>query len=166
MDNLITIPEYAKQKGISKAEAYQQIQAPDMAACVVVVNGIKCLRADSLPADDRTEKKDAEPRKPQKGSINNQHTSAQQTDFIDYLKAQIEELKEENKQKEKQIQDLTEQIAQLVAEQQSITRDALQIANQAQILQALPHQKKKRKGNIFKRLFLRGDSNAEQERQE
>lgn len=163
----ISIAEYAKRHGISKSHAYNLIKQPEYQQYSMESNGRK-LVLESMPLEIRS--------KPQKSKDLEEDTSIQlelegftsipeesdkkpaethgkaisaDNDLIEYYKKRIETLESIVADKDRQLQENTATIALLLERQQELTEKALQVATQAQYLQALPQKKQ----GFFRRLL-------------
>ena len=167
----ISIAKYAKMNGISKSYAYSLINQPENAIYIKESNGRKMVREDmpvefgNIPEESKNSVEDTSIQLEIEGfgSIPEESTSKpeenkecavsasipQNSELIEYYKARIETLEAIIKEKDLQLQNNTTTIALLLERQQELTDKALQVATQAQYLQALPQ---KRQG-FFRRLL-------------
>lgn len=172
----ISIAEFAKKNGISKSHAYKLINLPANSGFVVESNGRKLVREDmplefrskpqeskasasiqlslegfAIPEEEnkKPEEKDSIPAEKQIQAI------SADNELIEYYKKRIETLESMVADKDRQLQENTATITLLLERQQELTEKALQVATQAQYLQALPQ---KRQG-FFRRLLGGGKKN-------
>lgn len=148
VEEYISVAEYAKRAGISKAEAYRIIGSPQNAPYSTKINGkiqvsTKIFEAVESPQEAQEQKAVENAEAP----INS--PDSRETAVIDFLMKQIEELREECRSKDKQIAEYNARIALLLEKQQELTEKALITTGQAQYLQA-----RNKKQGFFSRLFL------------
>lgn len=172
----ISIAKYAKMNGISKSYAYSLINQPENAIYIKESNGRKMVREDMpvdfgnipegnkdipedtsfqlslegfgsaetpIESDKKPEESDNKPEEKHGIAI------SADNELLEYYKKRIEELEAIIKDKDLQLQNNTTTIALLLEKQQELTEKALQVATQAQYLQALPQKKQ----GFFRRLL-------------
>lgn len=177
-DKYISIAKYAKMKGISKSYAYSLINQPENAIYIKESNGRKTVREDmpvipeagkntpeeasiqlSLEGFESAETPIESDKKPEENAITPEDTHdkaiSADKDLLEYYKARIEALEAIIKDKDLQLQNNTATITLLLERQQELTEKALQVATQAQYLQALPQKKQ----GFFRRLLGGGKQN-------
>lgn len=178
----ISIAKYAKMNGISKSYAYSLINQPENAIYIKESNGRRMVRED-MPVDFSSILEESK-NTPEEASIQlslegfgsaetpiesdkkpevsdnkpeEKHGIAISADkeMIEFYKKRIEELEAIIKDKDLQLQNNTATITSLLERQQELTEKALQVATQAQYLQALPQKKQ----GFFRRLLGGGRKN-------
>lgn len=161
----ISVAEYAKRAGISKQEAYNIARSPQNEAYTKKINGIIQVSTELLkPAEATESPQTVQKQKPVESAeapVNS--PDSRETAIIDFLMKQIEELREEVKDKDKQIAEYNARIISLLEKQQELTEKALITTGQAQYLIASdspetvadyqPVVEDKPARSIWKRLF-------------
>ena len=155
----ISVSAFSKRHNINKRKVYELIQQEENKRYVLEKDGVKYIYAAMpLEAAQKTDKStEEEPRQeqevqdmPREVPQEVQEVPQNAAKVIEELKDRIRTLEGIIEEKDKIIVENTNTIVELLRKQQELTEKALQIANQAQVLQALPHKKR----GFFKRLFL------------
>lgn len=174
----ISIAEFARRQGISKSNAYKLTKKPEYQQFLKEINGRIMIDAEtpleiaskpeenasiqleipdfaSIPeeTDKKVEEIDKKPE--EKASIpeeKNKVAISADKEMVEFYKKRIEELEAIIKDKDLQLQNNTATITLLLERQQELTEKALQVATQAQYLQALPQKKQ----GFFRRLLGKG----------
>ena len=154
----ISVSAFSKRHNINKRKVYELIQQEENKRYVLEKDGVKYIYAAMpLEAAQKTDKStEEEPRQVQEVQDMPQEVQEVQevpqnaAKVIEELKDRIRTLEGIIEEKDKIIVENTNTIVELLRKQQELTEKALQIANQSQVLQALPHKKQ----GFFKRLFL------------
>lgn len=155
----ISVSAFSKRHNINKRKVYELIQQEENKRYVLEKDGVKYIYAAMpLEAAQKTDKStEEEPRQeqevqdmPQEVPQEVQEVPQNAAKVIEELKDRIRTLEGIIEEKDKIIVENTNTIVELLRKQQELTEKALQIANQSQVLQALPHKKQ----GFFKRLFL------------
>lgn len=154
----ISVSAFSKRHNINKRKVYELIQQEENKRYVLEKDGVKYIYAAMpLEAAQKTDKSTEEP--PQVQEVQDmprevpqevQEVPQNAAKVIEELKDRIRTLEGIIEEKDKTIVENTNTIVELLRKQQELTEKALQIANQSQVLQALPHKKQ----GFFKRLFL------------
>ena len=151
----ISVSAFSKRHNINKRKVYELIQQEENKRYVLEKDGVKYIYAAMpLEAAQKTDKSTEEP--PQEQEVQDmprevpQEVPQNAAKVIEELKDRIRTLEGIIEEKDKIIVENTNTIVELLRKQQELTEKALQIANQSQVLQALPHKKQ----GFFKRLFL------------
>ena len=151
----ISVSAFSKRHNINKRKVYELIQQEENKCYVLEKDGVKYIYAAMpLEAAQKTNKSTEEP--PQVQEVQDmprevpQEVPQNAAKVIEELKDRIRTLEGIIEEKDKIIVENTNTIVELLRKQQELTEKALQIANQSQVLQALPHKKQ----GFFKRLFL------------
>lgn len=154
----ISVSAFSKRHNINKRKVYELIQQEENKRYVLEKDGVKYIYAAMpLEAAQKTNKS-TEEEPPQVQEVQDMPQEVQEVQEVPQNAAKvIEELKDRIRtlegiieEKDKIIVENTNTIVELLRKQQELTEKALQIANQSQVLQALPHKKQ----GFFKRLFL------------
>lgn len=140
MVEYISVAEYAKRAGISKAQAYNAIRSPQNKPYIQEIDGMIQVSTEILKPAERPQ--EAQEQKPADAESPVKSPDNRETAIIDFLMKQIEELQAEVKDKDRQIAEHNARITSLLEREQELSEKALQVATQAQYLQALPQQKK------------------------
>lgn len=155
----ISVSAFSKRHNINKRKVYELIQQEENRRYVLEKDGVKYIYAAMpLEAAQKTDKStEKEPRQvqevqdiPREVPQEVQEVPQNAAKVIEELKDRIRTLEGIIEEKDKIIVENTNTIVELLRKQQELTEKALQIANQSQVLQALPHKKQ----GFFKRLFL------------
>lgn len=155
----ISVSAFSKRHNINKRKVYELIQQEENKRYVLEKDGVKYIYAAMpLEAAQKTNKStEEEPRQvqevqdmPREVPQEVQEVPQNAAKVIEELKDRIRTLEGIIEEKDKIIIENTNTIVELLRKQQELTEKALQIANQSQVLQALPHKKQ----GFFKRLFL------------
>lgn len=155
----ISVSAFSKRHNINKRKVYELIQQEENKRYVLEKDGVKYIYAAMpLEAAQKTNKStEEEPPQvqevqdmPQEVPQEVQEVPQNAAKVIEELKDRIRTLEGIIEEKDKIIIENTNTIVELLRKQQELTEKALQIANQSQVLQALPHKKQ----GFFKRLFL------------
>lgn len=152
----ISVSAFSKRHNINKRKVYELIQQEENKRYVLEKDGVKYIYAAMpLEAAQKTDKStEEEPRQVQEVQDMPQEVPQEvpqnAAKVIEELKDRIRTLEGIIEEKDKIIIENTNTIVELLRKQQELTEKALQIANQSQVLQALPHKKQ----GFFKRLFL------------
>ena len=155
----ISVSAFSKRHNINKRKVYELIQQEENKRYVLEKDGVKYIYAAMpLEAAQKTNKStEEEPRQeqevqdmPREVPQEVQEVPQNAAKVIEELKDRIRTLEGIIEEKDKIIVENTNTIVELLRKQQELTEKALQIANQSQVLQALPHKKQ----GFFKRLFL------------
>ena len=155
----ISVSAFSKRHNINKRKVYELIQQEENKHYVLEKDGVKYIYAAMpLEAAQKTDKStEEEPRQvqevqdmPREVPQEVQEVPQNAAKVIEELKDRIRTLEGIIEEKDKIIVENTNTIVELLRKQQELTEKALQIANQSQVLQALPHKKQ----GFFKRLFL------------
>lgn len=155
----ISVSAFSKRHNINKRKVYELIQQEENKRYVLEKDGVKYIYAAMpLEAAQKTDKStEEEPRQeqevqdmPREVPQKVQEVPQNAAKVIEELKDHIRTLEGIIEEKDKIIVENTNTIVELLRKQQELTEKALQIANQSQVLQALPHKKQ----GFFKRLFL------------
>lgn len=155
----ISVSAFSKRHNINKRKVYELIQQEENKRYVLEKDGVKYIYAAMpLEAAQKTDKStEEEPRQeqevqdmPREVPQEVQEVPQNAAKVIEELKDRIRTLEGIIEEKDKIIVENTNTIVELLRKQQELTEKALQIANQSQVLQALPHKKQ----GFFKRLFL------------
>lgn len=151
VEEYISVAEYAKRAGISKQEAYRIIGSPQNEPYTKRINGkiqvlVSILKSEEV-ADNPPVETEQKPVENAESPVI--RTDNRETAVIDFLMKQIEELREEVRNKDRQIEEHNARIALLLEKQQELTEKALITTGQAQYLQA-----RNKKQGFFSRLFL------------
>lgn len=155
----ISVSAFSKRHNINKRKVYELIQQEENKRYVLEKDGVKYIYAAMpLEAAQKTDKStEEEPRQeqevqdmPREVPQEVQEVPQNAAKVIEELKDRIRTLEGIIEEKDKIIIENTNTIVELLRKQQELTEKALQIANQSQVLQALPHKKQ----GFFKRLFL------------
>lgn len=155
----ISVSAFSKRHNINKRKVYELIQQEENKRYVLEKDGVKYIYAAMpLEAAQKTDKStEEEPRQeqevqdmPREVPQEVQEVPQNAVKVIEELKDRIRTLEGIIEEKDKIIVENTNTIVELLRKQQELTEKALQIANQSQVLQALPHKKQ----GFFKRLFL------------
>lgn len=155
----ISVSAFSKRHNINKRKVYELIQQEENKRYVLEKDGVKYIYAAMpLEAAQKTNKStEEEPRQvqevqdmPREVPQEVQEVPQNASKVIEELKDRIRTLEGIIEEKDKIIIENTNTIVELLRKQQELTEKALQIANQSQVLQALPHKKQ----GFFKRLFL------------
>lgn len=152
----ISVSAFSKRHNINKRKVYELIQQEENKRYVLEKDGVKYIYAAMpLEAAQKTDKStEEEPRQEQEVQDMPrevpQEVPQNAAKVIEELKDRIRTLEGIIEEKDKIIVENTNTIVELLRKQQELTEKALQIANQSQVLQALPHKKQ----GFFKRLFL------------
>lgn len=155
----ISVSAFSKRHNINKRKVYELIQQEENKRYVLEKDGVKYIYAAMpLEAAQKTNKStEEEPRQvqevqdmPREVPQEVQEIPQNAAKVIEELKDRIRTLEGIIEEKDKIIIENTNTIVELLRKQQELTEKALQIANQSQVLQALPHKKQ----GFFKRLFL------------
>lgn len=155
----ISVSAFSKRHNINKRKVYELIQQEENKRYVLEKDGVKYIYAAMpLEAAQKTDKStEEEPRQeqevqdmPREVPQEVQEVPQNASKVIEELKDRIRTLEGIIEEKDKIIIENTNTIVELLRKQQELTEKALQIANQSQVLQALPHKKQ----GFFKRLFL------------
>lgn len=155
----ISVSAFSKRHNINKRKVYELIQQEENKRYVLEKDGVKYIYAAMpLEAAQKTNKStEEEPPQvqevqemPQEVPQKVQEVPQNAAKVIEELKDHIRTLEGIIEEKDKIIVENTNTIVELLRKQQELTEKALQIANQSQVLQALPHKKQ----GFFKRLFL------------
>ena len=155
----ISVSAFSKRHNINKRKVYELIQQEENKRYVLEKDGVKYIYAAMpLEAAQKTDKStEEEPPQvqevqdmPQEVPQEVQEVPQNAAKVIEELKDRIRTLEGIIEEKDKIIIENTNTIVELLRKQQELTEKALQIANQSQVLQALPHKKQ----GFFKRLFL------------
>ena len=148
----ISVSAFSKRHNINKRKVYELIQQEENKRYVLEKDGVKYIYAAMpLEAAQKTNKS-TEEEPPQEQEVQDMPREVPQNaaKVIEELKDRIRTLEGIIEEKDKIIVENTNTIVELLRKQQELTEKALQIANQSQVLQALPHKKQ----GFFKRLFL------------
>lgn len=155
----ISVSAFSKRHNINKRKVYELIQQEENKRYVLEKDGVKYIYAAMpLEAAQKTNKS-TEEEPPQVQEVQDmprevpqevQEVPQNAAKVIEELKDHIRTLEGIIEEKDKIIVENTNTIVELLRKQQELTEKALQIANQSQVLQALPHKKQ----GFFKRLFL------------
>lgn len=152
----ISVSAFSKRHSINKRKVYELIQQEENKRYVLEKDGVKYIYAAMpLEAAQKTDKS-TEEEPPQVQEVQDmprevpQEVPQNAAKVIEELKDRIRTLEGIIEEKDKIIVENTNTIVELLRKQQELTEKALQIANQSQVLQALPHKKQ----GFFKRLFL------------
>lgn len=152
----ISVSAFSKRHNINKRKVYELIQQEENKRYVLEKDGVKYIYAAMpLEAAQKTDKS-TEEEPPQVQEVQDmprevpQEVPQNAAKVIEELKDRIRTLEGIIEEKDKIIVENTNTIVELLRKQQELTEKALQIANQSQVLQALPHKKQ----GFFKRLFL------------
>ena len=152
----ISVSAFSKRHNINKRKVYELIQQEENKCYVLEKDGVKYIYAAMpLEAAQKTNKS-TEEEPPQVQEVQDmprevpQEVPQNAAKVIEELKDRIRTLEGIIEEKDKIIVENTNTIVELLRKQQELTEKALQIANQSQVLQALPHKKQ----GFFKRLFL------------
>lgn len=151
----ISVSAFSKRHNINKRKVYELIQQEENKRYVLEKDGVKYIYAAMpLEAAQKTNKS-TEEEPPQVQEVQEMPQEVQEVPqnaakVIEELKDRIRTLEGIIEEKDKIIVENTNTIVELLRKQQELTEKALQIANQSQVLQALPHKKQ----GFFKRLFL------------
>ena len=155
----ISVSAFSKRHNINKRKVYELIQQEENKRYVLEKDGVKYIYAAMpLEAAQKTNKS-TEEEPPQEQEVQDmpqevpqevQEVPQNAAKVIEELKDRIRTLEGIIEEKDKIIVENTNTIVELLRKQQELTEKALQIANQSQVLQALPHKKQ----GFFKRLFL------------
>lgn len=155
----ISVSAFSKRHNINKRKVYELIQQEENKRYVLEKDGVKYIYAAMpLEAAQKTDKS-TEEEPPQVQEVQDmprevpqevQEVPQNAAKVIEELKDRIKTLEGIIEEKDKIIVENTNTIVELLRKQQELTEKALQIANQSQVLQALPHKKQ----GFFKRLFL------------
>lgn len=167
----ISIAEYAKRQGVSKSYVYSLIKLPEYQPYISERNGRKLVLESMLIDNGKKDKKPEEstsiqlelegftsiPEESDKKPVEEAQKPAEthgkaisaDKDLIEYYKKRIETLESIVADKDRQLQENTATISLLLERQQELTEKALQVATQAQYLQALPQKKQ----GFFRRLL-------------
>ena len=155
----ISVSAFSKRHNINKRKVYELIQQEENKRYVLEKDGVKYIYAAMpLEAAQKTDKS-TEEEPPQEQEVQDmpqevpqevQEVPQNAAKVIEELKDRIRTLEGIIEEKDKIIIENTNTIVELLRKQQELTEKALQIANQSQVLQALPHKKQ----GFFKRLFL------------
>lgn len=155
----ISVSAFSKRHNINKRKVYELIQQEENKRYVLEKDGVKYIYAAMpLEAAQKTNKSTKE-EPPQVQEVQDmprevpqevQEVPQNAAKVIEELKDRIRTLEGIIEEKDKIIVENTNTIVELLRKQQELTEKALQIANQSQVLQALPHKKQ----GFFKRLFL------------
>ena len=152
----ISVSAFSKRHNINKRKVYELIQQEENKCYVLEKDGVKYIYAAMpLEAAQKTNKS-TEEEPPQEQEVQEmprevpQEVPQNAAKVIEELKDRIRTLEGIIEEKDKIIVENTNTIVELLRKQQELTEKALQIANQSQVLQALPHKKQ----GFFKRLFL------------
>lgn len=151
----ISVSAFSKRHNINKRKVYELIQQEENKRYVLEKDGVKYIYAAMpLEAAQKTNKS-TEEEPPQVQEVQDMPQEVQEVPqnaakVIEELKDRIRTLEGIIEEKDKIIVENTNTIVELLRKQQELTEKALQIANQSQVLQALPHKKQ----GFFKRLFL------------
>lgn len=152
----ISVSAFSKRHNINKRKVYELIQQEENKRYVLEKDGVKYIYAAMpLEAAQKTNKS-TEEEPPQEQEVQDMPREVPQkvpqnaAKVIEELKDRIRTLEGIIEEKDKIIVENTNTIVELLRKQQELTEKALQIANQSQVLQALPHKKQ----GFFKRLFL------------
>ncbi len=155
----ISVSAFSKRHNINKRKVYELIQQEENKRYVLEKDGVKYIYAAMpLEAAQKTNKS-TEEEPPQVQEVQDmprevpqevQEVPQNAAKVIEELKDRIRTLEGIIEEKDKIIIENTNTIVELLRKQQELTEKALQIANQSQVLQALPHKKQ----GFFKRLFL------------
>lgn len=152
----ISVSAFSKRHNINKRKVYELIQQEENKRYVLEKDGVKYIYAAMpLEAAQKTNKS-TEEEPPQVQEVQDmprevpQEVPQNAAKVIEELKDRIRTLEGIIEEKDKIIVENTNTIVELLRKQQELTEKALQIANQSQVLQALPHKKQ----GFFKRLFL------------
>lgn len=148
----ISVSAFSKRHNINKRKVYELIQQEENKHYVLEKDGVKYIYAAMpLEAAQKTNKStEEEPPQVQEVQDMPQEVPQNAAKVIEELKDRIRTLEGIIEEKDKIIVENTNTIVELLRKQQELTEKALQIANQSQVLQALPHKKQ----GFFKRLFL------------
>ena len=148
----ISVSAFSKRHNINKRKVYELIQQEENKRYVLEKDGVKYIYAAMpLEAAQKTDKStEEEPPQVQEVQDMPQEVPQNAAKVIEELKDRIRTLEGIIEEKDKIIVENTNTIVELLRKQQELTEKALQIANQSQVLQALPHKKQ----GFFKRLFL------------
>lgn len=148
----ISVSAFSKRHNINKRKVYELIQQEENKRYVLEKDGVKYIYAAMpLEAAQKTNKStEEEPPQVQEVQDMPQEVPQNAAKVIEELKDRIRTLEGIIEEKDKIIVENTNTIVELLRKQQELTEKALQIANQSQVLQALPHKKQ----GFFKRLFL------------
>ena len=155
----ISVSAFSKRHNINKRKVYELIQQEENKRYVLEKDGVKYIYAAMpLEAAQKTNKStEEEPRQgqevqdmPREVPQEVQEIPQNAAKVIEELKDRIRTLEGIIEEKDKIIIENTNTIVELLRKQQELTEKALQIANQSQVLQALPHKKQ----GFCKRLFL------------
>lgn len=152
----ISVSAFSKRHNINKRKVYELIQQEENKRYVLEKDGVKYIYAAMpLEAAQKTNKStEEEPPQvqemPREVPQEVQEVPQNAAKVIEELKDRIRTLEGIIEEKDKIIVENTNTIVELLRKQQELTEKALQIANQSQVLQALPHKKQ----GFFKRLFL------------
>ena len=155
----ISVSAFSKRHNINKRKVYELIQQEENKRYVLEKDGVKYIYAAMpLEAAQKTDKS-TEEEPPQVQEVQDmprevpqevQEVPQNAAKVIEELKDRIRTWEGIIEEKDKIIIENTNTIVELLRKQQELTEKALQIANQSQVLQALPHKKQ----GFFKRLFL------------
>ena len=155
----ISVSAFSKRHNINKRKVYELIQQEENKRYVLEKDGVKYIYAAMpLEAAQKTNKS-TEEEPPQVQEVQDiprevpqevQEVPQNAAKVIEELKDRIRTLEGIIEEKDKIKVENTNTIVELLRKQQELTEKALQIANQSQVLQALPHKKQ----GFFKRLFL------------
>ena len=155
----ISVSAFSKRHNINKRKVYELIQQEENKRYVLEKDGVKYIYAAMpLEAAQKTNKS-TEEEPPQVQEVQEmprevpqevQEVPQNAAKVIEELKDRIRTLEGIIEEKDKIMIENTNTIVELLRKQQELTEKALQIANQSQVLQALPHKKQ----GFFKRLFL------------
>lgn len=155
----ISVSAFSKRHNINKRKVYELIQQEENKRYVLEKDGVKYIYAAMpLEAAQKTNKS-TEEEPPQEQEVQDmprevpqevQEVPQNAAKVIEELKDRIRTLEGIIEEKDKIIVENTNTIVELLRKQQELTEKALQIANQSQVLQALPHKKQ----GFFKRMFL------------
>ena len=152
----ISVSAFSKRHNINKRKVYELIQQEENKRYVLEKDGVKYIYAAMpLEAAQKTNKS-TEEEPPQVQEVQDiprevpREVPQNAAKVIEELKDRIRTLEGIIEEKDKIIVENTNTIVELLRKQQELTEKALQIANQSQVLQALPHKKQ----GFFKRLFL------------
>ena len=152
----ISVSAFSKRHNINKRKVYELIQQEENKRYVLEKDGVKYIYAAMpLEAAQKTDKS-TEEEPPQVQEVQDiprevpREVPQNAAKVIEELKDHIRTLEGIIEEKDKIIVENTNTIVELLRKQQELTEKALQIANQSQVLQALPHKKQ----GFFKRLFL------------
>ncbi len=147
VNDRISVAEYAKRKGITKAAAYKQLSSNEYDQYLVTENGVKMvLTAIFNHGTERPQEKQIK-----KPALDTEcpPQAAEQPQADDYTAAFIQHLKKENADlmaaiaaRDEKISELSEKISEMAIQSQNIAAQALQTVGQAQYLQAVNTKKK------------------------